>query len=212
MCISFSLSLSLSGYLVLPNLYLQEKIYNGATLFTPVVGDLFGVIPETPEQMLSAEADLVAVPAIFGFTTDDGAWLVQDPDSDGVTFQEFRNQLRAAIKGNFRPSERDAVFKRVMGVYLPDGPAKLNPLQLREVLIRYHIKFLTFTSNTLDKLFSNVPSLRPLKDFKEKKTKRKILKALLEGNDFEKSSAGQGGFIKVGQTLARMGSHNKVKG
>ncbi|GFR68870.1 carboxylic ester hydrolase [Elysia marginata] len=122
--------------LVRESVTMQEQVYGGDQIFIPVSGDSFGVLPETPEKLLAKTSDLVAIPTITGYTTDDGSWLVPDLDDDGVTYPEFQYILNAYITQYFPPSERNETYTRVVKAYLPDDPASLTPLQLRGILVR----------------------------------------------------------------------------
>ncbi|GFO12050.1 carboxylic ester hydrolase [Plakobranchus ocellatus] len=121
--------------LVKESVKLQEQRYGGNMVFVPVSGDASGFLPETPEQLLAKTDELVFIPTIVGFTTDDGSWLVPDPDDDGITYPEFQYILNAYLALGFPPSEKDEVYRRVTEAYLPSNPLTLNPVQLRSILI-----------------------------------------------------------------------------
>ncbi|GFR88936.1 carboxylic ester hydrolase [Elysia marginata] len=113
---------------------MQEGPYRSNIIFVPVSGDTLGVLPETPEQLLAKTAELVAIPTIVGYTTDDGTWLVADSENDGVTYTEFTHYVNAYITQFFPPSQRAEILQRVRAAYLPSNPADLAPAQLRAIL------------------------------------------------------------------------------
>ncbi|RUS73784.1 hypothetical protein EGW08_018454 [Elysia chlorotica] len=112
-------------------------------IFIPVTGDSFRVLPETPEQLLAKTAELVHIPTIFGYTTDDGTWMVPDSEDDGVSYAEFNFILNYFIEIYFPPSQRVELLKRVKNLYLPSGisQSSLSRVELRTILINMATDF-----------------------------------------------------------------------
>ena len=110
-------------------------------IFIPVSGDSFGVLPETPEKLLTKTAELVAIPTIVGFTTNDGSWQVPDAEDDGVSYLEFEFIINALIATYFPPSNRSEVYQRVQKAYVPSHAPSLAPVQLRTILINIATDF-----------------------------------------------------------------------
>ncbi|GFN75757.1 neuroligin-3 [Plakobranchus ocellatus] len=108
----------------------------GILLYGPVSNDSFGFLPELPEKLLEKPSELVAIPTMYGFTTDDSSWMISDPDDNGVTPEEFFQYVHVGIRQNFPPSDWDRIDKDMKEVYMPDDPSKLSPLQRRAILSR----------------------------------------------------------------------------
>ena len=115
---------------------IQREEYRSDMVFIPVTGDSFGFLPETPESLLAKTDELIPVPTIIGFTTNDGSWLVPDSEDDGISYPELQFILNAFIRQYFPPNQVTKVLESVTKAYLPSTAASLAPVQLRAILVK----------------------------------------------------------------------------
>lgn len=141
--------------LIQESVIMQAETYQGGQIFSPVSGDSFGVLPKTPKEMLAETADLVGIPTIVGYTTDDGSWLVPDPENEGFSNALFLYFLSIYVVRNYPSNEHVDIFKRALETYVTNETTSLNPIQLRTLLVRIVTEsFMVAPSITQARLFS----------------------------------------------------------
>lgn len=127
--------------LVKESVAMQDSVYQSDMVFIPVTGDTFGVLPETPEQLLTKTSELTAIPTIVGYTSEDGTWLVPDMQNDGIGPAEFNYILNVYVGRSFPPGQVMEVIQRVQEAYLPKDQTGLTPAQYRAILIKIATDF-----------------------------------------------------------------------
>lgn len=116
------------------NFVFQEETYSGNTVYSPVIEDVFGVLPDTPLRLVDSK-DRVYIPTISGYTTHDGSWLVSDPNNKGFSLEEFKGYLKVFIERMFLPGYHDSLFKKALDGYLPANASELSRFELRDILV-----------------------------------------------------------------------------
>ncbi|XP_059142642.1 neuroligin-4, X-linked-like [Physella acuta] len=113
---------------------LQEETYYGSTIYSPVLENVFGVLPDTPLHLVDSK-DKVYIPTISGYTTHDGSWLVSDPNNKGFSLEEFKLYMKAFIERMFLPRYHESLLKKALDGYLPANASELSRFELRDILV-----------------------------------------------------------------------------
>ncbi|KAI8770511.1 neuroligin-4, X-linked [Biomphalaria glabrata] len=114
---------------------LQEQKY-GDSLFYPVIEKTFGFLPDTPAKLLDKLDPKFYVPTIYGYTSEDGSWLVNDNENDGVDVREFQTSINLTVASLYEPADRSTVLSKALATYLPKDSLSVTKLALRDRLVR----------------------------------------------------------------------------
>ena len=107
--------------------------FGSGIIFVPVSGDSFGFLPEHPALLAANTKDIVPIPMILGWTTDDSSWYVNDPEDDGLTFAEFLQFIQIGIGLAYPPDQVQSIVHAVLTMYNMTDPSGLDPYHIREV-------------------------------------------------------------------------------
>ncbi|CAL1543609.1 unnamed protein product [Lymnaea stagnalis] len=122
--------------LVNQSVTLQMGKYKGNSLFYPVIENSFGVLPESPSKLLHKMDRKYYIPTIYGYTKEDGSWLVSDPENDGVSLAEFKATIEGFVSVLYPEKYQRSVVDKAMKGYLPANATSLSKFHLRDILIR----------------------------------------------------------------------------
>ncbi|RUS69920.1 hypothetical protein EGW08_022319 [Elysia chlorotica] len=96
-------------------------------------GDSFGFLPEPPAALAAKTDDIVDIPMIVGWTSEDSSWVVPDPEGDGLTYQEFSNALQMSIGTTYPSDQVPALYQKALVHYNMTDPSGLTPYDIRSV-------------------------------------------------------------------------------
>ena len=99
-------------------------------IFTPVSGDAFGFLPQYPSKMASNSSSLVPIPMIFGWSSNDSSWTVNDPHDKGVNYANFRGFLKMYISLLY-PDQDQKKLEEALLIYNATDSSELSPYDVR---------------------------------------------------------------------------------
>lgn len=112
------------------------KAYNSDIIFVPVSGDAFGFLPQTPSELAANYTNLVPIPTIFGWSSNDSSWTVQDRDNNGENYDSLVAMLNAYISILY-PTQPQNMLQKALEIYNITDPTKLSPYDVRAADIKF---------------------------------------------------------------------------
>lgn len=109
--------------------------YNSAIIFVPVSGDHYGFLPEHPSELAAKTQEIVPIPMIFGWTSDDSSLYVPDPEDNGLTIEEFSTFIQGYLRTTYLPEDVGELYAQALTIYGMTNVSSLTPTEIRSAAV-----------------------------------------------------------------------------